>query len=401
MHADRSARVPHDVVGERDVLDHRPRRGALLVANGEHDGGAALRVRPIVLEDIGVDQDSLRVLELQEVLEGPVDSGITRIVHPPPQRFVKMITADLDVGRDETLDGGIRAAEQEVLASALQVVVDDLERPGAVPARNGLGVRRHLVSIRDVRVDDGGGGTVQRDAAPEIYVRGPMDVHPIEDEIVRHVGQRGRAVAEQDELVVQDDPVAHGELDADEPVVMRPGRGGERRIGVRADDLRQYGGVGRCHAGALGRQGAVWCRGPDDDPALARFVGQREVSGEARSGFEGDLVARLDRVERRLEVAGRRHGDRATRRRDIRRVDEAAGELGLDAQGDAGMDQDRCREESGRDDPRRPHRRCLAQAAIRSLASAAAIAAENSSKSTPMPFPSLPARRYRLELLRR
>src|SRR5688572_1361908 len=42
---DAAGHVPHDVVAEGDVLDHRPWRAAILVADREEDREAVLRVR--------------------------------------------------------------------------------------------------------------------------------------------------------------------------------------------------------------------------------------------------------------------------------------------------------------------------------------------------------------------
>src|SRR6266508_2882599 len=140
-----ASRTPQHVVGERHVLRHRPRRLPVLVARSEEDRETVLTLRPVVLEDVRLDQHTLRVLQLQRL------------------RYV--VVAELDVGRDQVLDSGVRAAEDEVLARAFEVVVDDLEGAGAVPTGDGLRVRAELMTLGDVRVDDGGRGAVERDAS--------------------------------------------------------------------------------------------------------------------------------------------------------------------------------------------------------------------------------------------
>src|SRR5205807_3177756 len=73
--------VAHDVVDERHVLDDRPRGAAALVADGEQDREAALRVRPVVLEHVALDDHTPSVLELEQVLDGPRDALEGGIAH--------------------------------------------------------------------------------------------------------------------------------------------------------------------------------------------------------------------------------------------------------------------------------------------------------------------------------
>src|SRR5437867_8293291 len=93
-HPDASGDVTHDVVGERHILDDRPGRGAVLVADGEQDGSPKLPNRaivPIILEDIAVDKNSLRILQLEIILDDPVDARIAWMAHSPGQRFDNVV----------------------------------------------------------------------------------------------------------------------------------------------------------------------------------------------------------------------------------------------------------------------------------------------------------------------
>src|SRR5262249_54547395 len=157
--------APQRVVGERHVLHHRPRRLTALIARSAQDRETVLALRPVVLEDVRLDQHTLRVLQLEEVLHRPPDPRVRGVAHLPLQRLRHLVVAELDVGRDQALDWGVRAAEDEVLPRAFQVVVDDLEGAGAVPTGDGLRVRAGLVTFGDVRIDDGGRGAVERDAS--------------------------------------------------------------------------------------------------------------------------------------------------------------------------------------------------------------------------------------------
>src|SRR5262245_41721427 len=166
VHVDASADAPDDVIREGYVLNDRPGGHSILVANGEEDGESVLRHRPDLLEDVAVNQDALRVFQLKEVLDPPGPSRVARIADPPRERLEAVVTTELDVRRHEVVDRRIGAAEDEILAGALEIVVDDLERAGPIPAADGLGIGALLVAIRDVRVNHGGRGAVERYAAP-------------------------------------------------------------------------------------------------------------------------------------------------------------------------------------------------------------------------------------------
>ena len=69
--ADAAACVPDDVVAEVDVPNRAPRTAAARVAHGQHDRPAGLRLHPVVLEDVLLDDHVARVLQLEQILDGP------------------------------------------------------------------------------------------------------------------------------------------------------------------------------------------------------------------------------------------------------------------------------------------------------------------------------------------
>ena len=69
--------VADGVVGDVNVLRHRPPRGAVLVARRHHNREPLLRRRPRILDDVVVDRDPLRVLELDQVLDHPATGRAT------------------------------------------------------------------------------------------------------------------------------------------------------------------------------------------------------------------------------------------------------------------------------------------------------------------------------------
>ena len=63
--SDSGGAVSNDVVNERDVFGHRPRRPTILVHGLENDGRAVLRRSPVVLKDVALNQDTVAELQLQ------------------------------------------------------------------------------------------------------------------------------------------------------------------------------------------------------------------------------------------------------------------------------------------------------------------------------------------------
>ena len=259
---DRCWGMPHDVAGKRHILHYGPRRGAFLVTGCKEDRETILRSHPVVLEDVPIEQNPLGVFELEEIFHGPVNAPVARVIELPRERLGKVVPTDLDVRGHEIRDRRVPAAEHEVFARSFEVVVDDLEGAGPVPAGDRLGVERLVVRIRDVGVDDGRGGAVQGDAPPKRDCRAPVHVDAIQDDVVRHLVERRlrRPVAKLDEATdtrVAGDAGPNGDLEPDQPIVMGAGHGRDRRGGVRADHLREHRGVGRGDACARGRQARV------------------------------------------------------------------------------------------------------------------------------------------------
>ena len=252
--------VTHVVADERHVLDHGPRRAAVLIAHGEEDRKPALGVRPVVLEEIALDQHAPGILQLEDVLHGPRRAGVGRIADPPRPRLREVIAPDFDVRRHEVRNRRIGAAEQHVLAGAFKVVVDDLEGAGTAPAGEGLRVGADLLAIRDVRVDDGRGPRVQRNRAPEATLGIAVQVGPIEDQVVRQRRVGLRRAAQVDELI-QKHVGTRANLDADEAIVVRAGRRRDHGAGrghERRHDMRVRG-IDPLALAAAGRRRVRWC----------------------------------------------------------------------------------------------------------------------------------------------
>ena len=322
------AHVADDVVGEGDVLDDGPGRGATIVADREHDPETDLRGRPHVLEDVAVDEHALGILDLDEVLDDPWNAGVAGVVGVPRQGFGEVVAPDLDVRGHEVRDGRTGASEQKILGRPLQVVVDELGGAGTVPHRDGLRVAAFRVEVGEVGVDDRGGRAVGGETPHHVAGRGAMNVTAVERDVVGQLVERRRRnangiVPEQNEVRVVAEPAGPGgsDLDADEPVVVRAELGGEGRHGIGTDDRRHERGMRRVHAGSRRRQSG-YGRGANVDPLCARLGAQNEVPGEGGPGLELNDVAGLSPIEGSLEVAAVRDGDDLAARRRVGGVDE-------------------------------------------------------------------------------
>src|SRR6185295_7930998 len=210
--------IPHDIASKDDVLDDRPGCPAALVAGREQH-----RRSGVIFEQVPFDEDALRILELEQVLYGPLRPGKARIAGEPAEGLEDMVPADLDVGGDQAAGGRIRAAKHDVLGRALEEVVEYLEWARAVVAQDDLGVGARRVYLGNMRVDDGGRGTVEEDPPPGRQAVLPMDIAAIEDQIVRGVGIGALVAAECDDGVDVLDTWGRGELHPDEAIVMSAG----------------------------------------------------------------------------------------------------------------------------------------------------------------------------------
>ncbi len=137
-----------DVAGELDVLDDNPRRPPRRVARRQHDGEAGLRAAPVVFHDVVAHPHPPRVLQLEQVLDGPRRAAPLRVLR-------QVVALDDDVGGDEVGDVDLGAAEEDVLAGGLEVVVADHDLARRVPAGDGLRVLADGLDVAHVAVDDG------------------------------------------------------------------------------------------------------------------------------------------------------------------------------------------------------------------------------------------------------
>ena len=200
------------------------------------------------------------------------------------------------------------------------MVVLDEERTRPVPPADGLRVLGRGLDLVDPRPAYPGVAAVERHAALGTRALAPMNVHAIENEVMRLVGRDGLAAAAEFHDVAGAGRVGH-DLQKLQPPVARLRRGTERGTSAATDHLRQLRGVARRHASRRRGQRRVQRRRPNDDVARSVLRGQREIARERGTCFERDDVARLGAVQGRLKVAPGFHRNRG--RVDARTREEA------------------------------------------------------------------------------
>ncbi len=297
--------VADDVVLDRDVLDDGPGRSAALIARRHQNRIALLASRPVVFDRVPLEEHVLRVLELDEVLDGPRR-------RPPGDRFRDVVAAQRDVRGHQVRDGGIAAAEQHVLSCRLEVVVLDQIRAGTVPAGDRLRVLVDAVNLGEVRVQDLRVAAVERERSTLAPGGLTVEVAAVHDEVVRNRSERGLRRVGGAELHEISAGVRHGrrEFQEQQPPVSRGADGPQRRAVLIRLDLGEERRGGRCDPRAGRRQRAVGRGRTNRDGRSAALRGQLVVAGEGRPCLQHDGVARLGGVERRLEVAAGVHRQR-------------------------------------------------------------------------------------------
>src|SRR5438034_2389331 len=253
--------MPDDVLAYGDVFDGRPGGGAVLIADGELHGEAGLRGQPDIFEDIALDQHAAGVLELEQVLDGSPDAA-------PARGLEEVVSADLDIRRHEVGDRRVGAAEHDVFAGGLEVVVHDLEWAGAVPAHDGLGVEVLILEVGEGGIDDGEGFAVERYPSAAGLTGVAVDVAAVDDDVVREQSLARFAPGPELDEAVGEGTGERFDLEADEPEMMRARGRADRAAHVPFHhDLGHDGGVRRGRARARGGEATVRGNGPGGRPA--------------------------------------------------------------------------------------------------------------------------------------
>src|SRR5439155_2250501 len=93
-HVDAGGHVANDIVHEGHVFHDRPGRMAVLIPGCEKNRKAILRVGPVVLEQVAVNEHASGVLELEKILHAPCDTLKAAVADLPGERLRHVITHD-------------------------------------------------------------------------------------------------------------------------------------------------------------------------------------------------------------------------------------------------------------------------------------------------------------------
>lgn len=109
----------------------------------------------------------------------------------PGKGFEKMIVPHFNIGRDEVGDGRRGAAEENIFAGSLQVIVQNFEWPRSVRTADGVGVVTDAVNIGYIGIYDGCVGAIEQYAAfHNCCIRMSVYVAAIHDQIMRRLIRR-------------------------------------------------------------------------------------------------------------------------------------------------------------------------------------------------------------------
>src|SRR6185436_10953404 len=101
-----------------------------------------------------------------------------------------MIFPKLYIRNYQATDGGIRATKHDILSGSFKIVINNLERPRAVPATYRLSIKRCAVDIGEIRIDDRRGGAVKSNGASRLSSVVAVNVATIDYYVVRHRSER-------------------------------------------------------------------------------------------------------------------------------------------------------------------------------------------------------------------
>src|SRR2546426_11992694 len=184
-----------------------------------------------------------------------------------------------------------------------------------------------LFEVREVRADDRRMSGVHRDPSSCAFLGIAVQIAAIEDQVAGNQLERRLAGPKLDE-VDERDTRPRPDLDRDEPVVMRPGRGDDHRATARLE-LGHDAGVGGVDAGVGWWKTIVGVARANGNPPVTLLPGERERPHECRPGFERDDVTGAGSLERGLEIAARPDGKGATARGHGARLPPEGRELRL------------------------------------------------------------------------
>src|SRR5215471_15805448 len=157
--------MEHEIIRDLYVFDGRPWRGTW-ISRRKDDCKSVLIIRPVVFENVAVQNHIPCILQFKKILYDPVRTLIAWIIRLPAKRFEKMVIPNPNVGRDKSWNGWITAAEHNVFTRGFEIIVFDDKGSGTIPCLERLRVTAGLLEVRNVGIVDLDVYPIHSDSAP-------------------------------------------------------------------------------------------------------------------------------------------------------------------------------------------------------------------------------------------
>ena len=186
---------------------------------------------------------------------------------------MKLISPDDNIRWNKVGNLGIRAAEHEIFARALEIRILDLEWSSAIPSGNRLRVTPLFFEVGQIRIDYRRLRGVQSDSAPAADAAVAVNVAALEYDVMRKVFD-GACFSAQRHEAVNEHSRLRPDFDADQSIVVSSNSSLDRRVSVSLDHRHQRR-IGRRHPSSRPREIPICCIRSNRDPAIAAFF--REI----------------------------------------------------------------------------------------------------------------------------
>ena len=121
--------MPDDIVGELHVFHDEPGSSALLIPYRQQHREPVLGFLPVIFEYIAIDQHATRVLQLEDILDGPRGSSVTGLTRFHRLWFGHKIARTSMSAGTRSSNRRIAATEDDVFPGTFEIVVLILNGP--------------------------------------------------------------------------------------------------------------------------------------------------------------------------------------------------------------------------------------------------------------------------------
>src|SRR6185437_13572641 len=137
-----SAGVPHYVVPDLDVFDCAPGSFTTLIAHGKHKR----RCQYLAFDQVAFNNYTLRILQFECAFDWRPSI--------PLAWFAQEVATELDIRGNKIRNRRIGTANKNHLARTFEIVINNVEWPGTIPAGYSLGLITCTGETRNVRINN-------------------------------------------------------------------------------------------------------------------------------------------------------------------------------------------------------------------------------------------------------